>query len=229
MPNDRDFLARQRARLGRLQPMNSAPPVRVDGAKATIRIYQDVDDWGGPFGLSATELTDALDALPTDVDTIELRINSFGGQVFEAVTIMNALRSHSARVVAVVEGLAASAASFLAVSADETIMMPNTRLMLHAAWGISIGNAADMRAHADLLDDLTRDIAEVYAAKTGDDVDAWAERLQSDQWYSAQEAIDAGLADRIETPIASAGVEPTDAEPEQACFDPALSLALLDL
>lgn len=228
MPNSADFLATQRARLGRLQPMNSAPPVRVDGAKATIRIYQDIDDWGGPWGVSATELTETLDSLSSDVDTIELRINSYGGQVFEAVTIMNALRSHSARVVAVVEGLAASAASFLAVSADETVMMPNTRLMLHAAWGISIGNAADMRAHADLLDNLTRDIAEVYAAKTGDDVDVWAERLQVDTWYSAQEAVDAGLADRIETPSTSTGAEP--AEDGQAhAFDPSLSLALLDL
>lgn len=231
MPKADDILATQRSRLRNIQPLNAAPPVKVDGAKATIRIYQDVDDWGGPWGLSATELTAELDALPPEVDTIELRINSYGGQVFEAVTMMNALRSHSARVVAVVEGLAASAASFLAVSADETVMMPSSRLMLHAAWGIAIGNAADLRATADLLDNLTLDIAEVYAAKTGEDASTWLDRLQSDQWYSAQEAVDAGLADRIEaaTPNTSDGTVPTDDGKAQSRFDPSMSLALLDL
>ncbi|GGL27615.1 Clp protease ClpP [Phycicoccus endophyticus] len=223
-------LATQQARLRNVQPLNAAPPVKVDGSKATVRIYQDVDDWGGPWGLSATELTDELDAMPEDVDTIELRINSYGGMVFEAVTMMNALRAHRARVVAVVEGLAASAASFLAVSADETVMMPSSRMMLHAAWGIGIGNASDMRAMADLLDNLTLDIAEVYAAKTGETADVWLDRLQEDRWYSAQEAVDAGLADRVETPKKT----PDDAESSedgqaQARFDPSLSLALLDL
>jgi ATP-dependent protease ClpP protease subunit len=231
MPKTDDILATQRARLRNIQPLNAAPPVRVEGGKATIRVYQDVDDYGGPWGLSASELTAELDALPDDVATIELRINSYGGQVFEAVTMMNALRSHPARVVAVVEGLAASAASFLAVSADETVMMPNTRLMLHAAWGVAIGPAADMRAMADLLDDLTLDIAEVYAAKTGEDATVWLDRLQSDQWYSASEAVAAGLADRIEaaTPNTSDDAESSEGGQAQARFDPSLSLALLDL
>lgn len=224
-----DIIATQRARLRSIQPLNAAPPVKVDGDKATIRIYQDVDDFGGPWGLSATELTAELDALSDDVTTIELRINSYGGAVFEAVTIMNALRSHPARVVAVVEGLAASAASFLAVSADETVMLPSSRMMLHAAWGVAIGNASDMRAMADLLDALTLDIAEVYAAKTGEDGSEWLDRLQTDRWYSAQEAVDAGLADRIENPNTSDDTESSGDGQAQARFDPSLSLALLDL
>lgn len=224
-----EVLATQRARLRNLQPLNAAPPVKIDGTKATIRIYQDVDDFGGPWGLSATELTAELDALSDDVTTIELRINSYGGSVFEAVTMMNALRSHPARVVAVVEGLAASAASFLAVSADETVMLPSSRMMLHAAWGVAIGNATDMRAMADLLDALTLDIAEVYAAKTGEDGSIWLDRLQDDRWYSAQEAVDAGLADRVETPNTSDDTESTEGGQAQSRFDPSLSLALLDL
>lgn len=229
MPDEKKLLATQRQRLRNMQPLNAAPPVKVAGSKATIRIYQDVDDWGGPWGLSATELTAELDALPDEVDTIELRINSYGGSVFEAVTMMNALRSHSARVVAVVEGLAASAASFLAVSADETIVMPSSRMMLHAAWGVGIGNAADLRALADLLDNLTLDIAEVYAAKTGEDAAVWLDRLQEDQWYSALEAVDAGLADRIEDPKTSTDTSSADDGEAHARFDPSLTLALLDL
>lgn len=225
-------LATQRDRLASMQPLNSAPPVKVEGSKATLRLYQNIDDWGGPWGLSATELTAELDALPPGIDTIELRINSYGGVVFEAVTIMNALRSHEARIVAVVEGLAASAASFLAVSADETIMMPSSRLMLHAAWGIGIGNSADLRSYADVLDGLTNDIAEVYAAKTGEDTAVWFERLQTDAWYSAQEAVDAGLADRIDTPSPNTSVDDQPADSgstAEAHLDPALSLALLAL
>ncbi|WP_051750075.1 head maturation protease, ClpP-related [Phycicoccus jejuensis] len=230
MPDDTQLLATQRQRLRNMQPLNAVPPVKVTGSKATIRIYQDVDDWGGPWGLSATELTAELDALGDEVDTIELRINSYGGSVFEAVTMMNALRSHSARVVAVVEGLAASAASFLAVSADETVVMPSSRMMLHAAWGVGVGNATDLRALADLLDNLTLDIAEVYAAKTGEDAAVWLDRLQEDRWYSAQEAVDAGLADRIEDTKTPADT-PSSAEDGQAHarFDPSLTLALLDL
>ena len=229
--NADSILATQRARLRGMQPLNEAPPVKVEGSKATIRIYQNIDDWGGPWGMSATELTAELDALPAGIDTIELRINSYGGMVFEAVTIMNALRSHAARIVAVVEGLAASSASFLAVSADETIMMPSSRLMLHSAWGICIGNSADLRTYAELLDSLTIDIAEVYAAKTGEDASVWFDRLQTDKWYSAQEAVDAGLADRIDTPTTSTSADPAPADggSEQASFDPDLYLALLDL
>ena len=229
--NADSILATQRARLRGMQPLNEAPPVKVEGSKATIRIYQNIDDWGGPWGMSATELAAELDALPAGIDTIELRINSYGGVVFEAITIMNALRSNDARIVAVVEGLAASAASFLAVSADETVMMPSSRLMLHAAWGIGIGNANDLRAYADLLDSLTIDVAEVYAAKTGEDASVWFDRLQTDKWYSAQEAVDAGLADRIDTPTTSTSADPAPADggSEQASFDPDLYLALLDL
>ena len=229
--NADSILATQRARLRDMQPLNEAPPVKVEGSKATIRIYQNIDDWGGPWGMSATELAAELDALPAGIDTIELRINSYGGVVFEAITIMNALRSNDARIVAVVEGLAASAASFLAVSADETVMMPSSRLMLHAAWGIGIGNANDLRAYADLLDSLTIDVAEVYAAKTGEDASVWFDRLQTDKWYSAQEAVDAGLADRIDTPTTSTSADPAPADggSEQASFDPDLYLALLDL
>lgn len=229
MPKNDQFLATQRERLSKLtkQPLNSAPPVRVEGSKATVRMYQDIDDFGGDWGVSATEFAAEIEALPDTVDTIELRINSRGGMVFDAVTIVNVLRAHPARTVAVVEGLAASAASFIAASADETVMMPNTRMMLHAAWGVAIGNAGDMRATADLLDALTQDIAEIYAAKTGDEVSAWLDRLAEDRWYSAQEAVEAGLADRVEAPESSSSDDEGDAK--ASVFDPSLSLALLDL
>src|SRR5690349_8167806 len=112
---------------------------------------------------------------------------------------MNLLRDHSARITARVDGLAASAASFLAVSADETIMGGNTELMIHDAWGLAIGNAADMRQYAEMLDQTSNNIASVYAAKAGGGVDAWRNYMLAESWFGAQEAVDLGLADSVST------------------------------
>lgn len=188
------FLAQPRA----ARPSNEAPLVKIDGTVATIRIYQDIDDWGEFWGMSATELVTELDKLPSNVTDIDLRLNCRGGIVFEAITMVNALRTHPAQVTATVEGVAASAASFLAASADETVMMPNSRMMIHAVHGVAIGTSTDLRDTADHFDALTEEIASIYHAKTGTPVADWlAIMADGDTWYSAQEAVEAGLADRV--------------------------------
>lgn len=174
------------------------PKTEVEGTVATMRLYDPIDSWGDVWGVSAKEFTDAIDALPDAVTEIRLHINSPGGEVFEAVAMMNALRRHDARVVAIVDGIAASAASFLAVAADETVMSKNSTLMIHDAWGICIGNAADMRQLADLLDQLSNNIAAVYAEKAGGTVDEWRQTMVGEKWYTADEAVAAGLADSVE-------------------------------
>ncbi len=162
-----------------------------------LRLYDPIDDWGGVWGVSAKEFGDALAALPDDTHTIRLHINSPGGMVFEAVAILNQLRQHRARVVAVVDGLAASAASFIACGVDELQMSPNTQLMIHDAWGICIGAASDMRGVAELLDRLSDNIAAIYASKSGGDVAEWRTAMLAESWYSADEAVAAGLADSV--------------------------------
>lgn len=176
-----------------------APETATDGTVATLRLYDPIDSLGEDWGVSAKEFVAALDALPDSVDEIRLHINSPGGEVFEAVTILNALRRHDARVVAVVDGIAASAASFLASGADETIMAKNSTMMIHDAWGICIGNAGDMRSLAGVLDKLSDDIASVYADKAGGSVEEWRATMVDEAWYSAEEAVSAGLADSIES------------------------------
>lgn len=173
-----------------------------DGGKdgvATLRLLDPIDSWGGMWGVSAKEFAEALDDLPADVHTIELHVNSGGGEVFEAVAIMNMLREHRARVVAYVDGWAASAASFLVASADETIMMPDTQLMIHDAWGLAVGPAEVMRETGQILDRLSDNIASVYAAKAGGSSEDWRAAMLAETWYSAVEAVEAGLADRIWT------------------------------
>lgn len=186
-----------------LVPKDQGPTGVVKDGVATLRLYEPIDSWGGPWGVSALEFLDVLDQLPDGVNEIRLHINSPGGEVWEALAILNSLRAHDAKVVAVVDGIAASCASFIACAADETVMSPNTQLMIHDAWGLCIGNAADMRSTGDLLDQISDNIASIYATKAGGTTADWRATMLVEGWYSAQEAVDAGLADSI------AGQEPT--------------------
>ena len=186
----------------------------VDDGVAEVLLYDPIDSWGGDWGVSAKEFVSGLSALGDDVTEIRLRINSPGGEVWEAVAMMNALRNHHARVVAVVDGLAASAASVLACAADETIMGRNTQLMIHDAWALCVGPAAVMRDTAERLDKLSDNLAQVYADKAGADVDDMRTAMLAETWYSPEEALAAGLVDSVE------GVEPTDDEGADAArFD----------
>jgi ATP-dependent protease ClpP protease subunit len=171
--------------------------VSGDGV-ATIHLYDPIDSWGGDWGVSAKEFVAALAEIP-DATEIRLHINSPGGEVFEAVAILNALRRHPANVVATVDGLAASAASFIAAGADELVMGQNGQLMIHDGWGIAIGPAADMHAMGDLLDKLSNNIAAIYADKAGGEIQAWRDLMLAETWFNDDEAVAVGLADRVES------------------------------
>lgn len=174
-------------------------PKHGDGGKVTLRLYDPLDDWGGSWGISAKEFVATLDGLPDDTSEIRLLINSPGGVVWEGLAILNALRAHPARVVAVVEGIAASAASFVAAGADELLMMPNSELFVHRAWGFAMGNAEDFTKFAGELEHEDRNIAAIYAAKAGGDVNDWLAAMSAETWYSADGAVAAKLADRVLT------------------------------
>jgi enoyl-CoA hydratase/carnithine racemase len=125
---------------------------------------------------------------------------------------MNQLRRHPARVTAVVDGLAASAASFIAAAADEVVMAPNSEMMIHDAWGIALGPASEMHDAGDRLDRISDNIASVYAGRPNSPADAgaWRQLMLAETWFSAGEAVTAGLADRVEG---------ADAEPEPQTID----------
>jgi ATP-dependent protease ClpP protease subunit len=150
--------------------------------------------WGG---IDAAELVPAIRDM--DTDTIEVFVNSPGGDVYDAVAIRNALRQHPARIVVTIDGLAASAASFIACAGDEVVMGENAEVMIHDAWSIALGNADDMRLAAEDLDRLSDNIASMYAAKAGGTAASWRELMKAETWYTAAEAVDAGLADRLDS------------------------------
>lgn len=134
-----------------------------------------------------------------EAKTIDVHINSPGGFVWDAIEMHQALVSHPATVTVHIDGLAASAASFLAMAGDTRTIAQGGRMMIHDAQGVGIGSPSDMREYADLLDSVSDDIAGIYAARSGGKPAAWRAAMTATTWYSAAEAVGAGLADRVST------------------------------
>jgi ATP-dependent protease ClpP protease subunit len=128
---------------------------------------------------------------------IELHINSPGGIARDGVTMYNVVRDHPAFVEVTVDGLAASAASVLAMSGDEIVMNRASELMIHDAATICWGNADDMAETGAVLDRLSTDIAAIYADRAGGSVASWRDAMRDETWYAAKEAVEAGLAQRV--------------------------------
>ena len=168
---------------------------------ATIHLYGDI----GMCGTSAQQFVDQLQAITAPA--IDLHINSSGGDVFDGLAIYNSLRSHRAQVTVHVDGLAASAASFIAQAGDRIIVARSSAVMIHDASGLCWGNAAEMAEMADLLDKLSDTIADIYQQKAGGTVAQWRERMRATTWYNGPEALADGLADEMTDPDPAA---PTD-------------------
>jgi ATP-dependent protease ClpP protease subunit len=132
-----------------------------------------------------------------DAKAIDMHVNSPGGFVYDGVAMYEALKAHPATVNVHIDGLAASAASFLAQAGDTIDIAQAGRVMIHDAQGVGIGSPAEMRECADLLDAVSNDISGIYAARAGGKPAAWRSAMTATTWYSASEAVDAGLADRV--------------------------------
>lgn len=158
---------------------------------ADIYIYDEI----GYFGVTASDFVRDLQAV--DVNEISLHLNSPGGDVFEGIAIYNALKNHKATVATFIDGLAASAASFIAMAGDTVVIERNAQMMIHDAHGLCIGNANDMSSMVDLLDKNSDNIADIYAQKAGGTVKDWRAAMRAETWYSADEALQAGLADEV--------------------------------
>ena len=173
-------------------------------APAQVHVYDEIGYWG----ITASDFIRELSSL--DATAIDLHINSPGGEIFDGIAIMNALRSHPATVTTYVDSLAASIASVIAMAGDRIVMAPHSQLMIHDGSGLCIGNAADMRSTAELLDRQSDNIAAVYAERAGGDIAEWRTRMTDETWYTAAEAVEAGLADEIASTRTSADDNPLE-------------------
>jgi len=160
---------------------------------ASVYLYGEIGMWG----ITAEDFVRDLQAV--NASQLDLHINSMGGEVFEAIAILNALRSHPAAVTTYVDSLAASSASVVAMAGSKVVMGRNSTLMIHDAHAIEIGNASVMQAMANLLNKTSDNIASVYAEKAGGDIAQWRQVMQAETWFSAEEAVAAGLADEVDT------------------------------
>lgn len=202
--NDRFWNGAERPKSKRefFNAVTTPAPTGEGATVATIRMYGPIDSWGGWWGISTKDVGQVLDALPASVEQIVLRINSPGGECFEAVAILNMLRAHKAKVLAVVDGLAASAASVIAAGCDETVMSPGTQMMIHKPSVLTWGNAEDLRKDASVLDSIETSLIDIYTGKAG--AKDWAQLLADETWLTASETVALGLADR-EAVIPDAG------------------------
>ena len=161
------------------------------GGPTLVHIYDEI----GYFGVTAQDFVSDLAKVQGD---IELHLNTPGGEVFDGIAIYNALKPRQPAVV--VDSLAASIGSVIAMAAapGKLAVAKNATMMIHDGLGMAIGDAADMRKMADLLDQASGNIASIYADRTGQPAAQWREAMRAETWYVGQEAVDAGLADTVQ-------------------------------
>lgn len=165
----------------------------VTNAGTSTRLY--VNGVIGGHDDDASTFVQEVHAITASV--IDLHVNSPGGFVWDAISMYEALRSHPAKVRTHIDGLAASAASFLALAGDQVEIARAGRVMIHDAQVVGMGSPADLREAADVGDAVSNDIAGLYADRAGGTAAGWRKAMTAVTWYSAQVAVDAGLAHRV--------------------------------
>jgi len=164
-----------------------------DAARGVVEVllYEEI----GSFGVTAKDFIKELKGIKAN--TINLRVNSPGGDVFDGVAIYNALKTHSATVNVVVDGLAASSASFITQAGDTVLMAEGSTMMIHEPNGLTVGDAAEHSKMTETLNLMGDTIASLYAGRAGGTEAEWRGRMQAESWYRAQEAVDIKLADGL--------------------------------
>lgn len=154
------------------------------------KIKGDIISWNS----SIWDFNHKMKSIKEDQD-ITLEINSYGGDVFLGIDLMNSLRSHQGKVTVIVTGIAASAASVIAMGADEIKMYSNTQMMIHNAWTFAIGNAIELRKVADDLESIGESVLASYTHRV--DADTVSKLLEEETYMSAKKAKDLGFIDEI--------------------------------
>lgn len=206
---------REKRRALRQGKPTGSVTAKVAAGEGEMLLFGSIgEDWWGE-GITDKSFNESLQALG-NVNAIRLRINSGGGDVFHATAIYNMLVKHDAKVIVEIEGVAASAATLIAMAADEIRISENAHFMIHAASGIAWGNADELRQYLKLLDNADELIRLTYSARTGIDAEELRSMMDHDNWMTAKEALDLGFADAMD---AAKSITP-HITPEQAADSP---------
>lgn len=182
------------------------PLAAADDGDNTISMFEVIgeDFWTGG-GVTAKRISAALRSIGNK--DVVVKLNSPGGDMFEGIAIYNLLRSHPAKVTVDVLGWAASAASIIAMAADEIRMGLGTFMMVHNAWGVVVGNRHDMRDAAALFDGFDAAIADIYEARTGMKRADITKLMDGETFMGPTEAVKNGFADVIDEGLTAADGE----------------------
>lgn len=178
--------------------------VLIDGE---IVLYGTVgaDLWGD--GFSSLDVLQALAALGRGVD-VTVRINSPGGNAYEGAAIYNALAAHGGQITILVDSVAASAASLIAMAGDDIVMRPGSIMMIHDPTAITFGDSAAHQKSIEGLEALASTYADVYAEKAGLTPEEARSDMVEETWFTPQQAVDRGYADRIDAGDSDEPVQP---------------------
>lgn len=171
--------------------------VRAEAEAKTVKV--SIRGIIGEWGLSDREFIRDVEAAGDDIELIEVTINSRGGEVDHGLAIFNYLKSHSAAVSVRIDGIAASAASMIALAGDEIIMPENTLMMVHNPWTFAAGNAKQLRKTAEDLEKFEQSLLSTYMARTNKSEDEIRTLLDEETWLTAAEALELGFADKVES------------------------------
>ncbi|WP_312181320.1 head maturation protease, ClpP-related [Pantoea sp. CTOTU46764] len=161
----------------------------------TITIFDVIgEDWWGD-GVSANRIAGALRSL--DGEDVTVHINSPGGDMFEGLAIYNLLREYHGKVTVKVLGLAASAASIIAMAGDEVQIGRGAFLMIHNAWIVAAGNRNDFREYANYLEPFDKAMADIYAARSGMPVEEIQSLMDKESFIGGGDSVAKGLADAL--------------------------------
>jgi len=167
--------------------------------ESDLYLYIEIASWGAGYAAhSAQSFKQELDDLG-EIESLNIYINSPGGDVFEGNTIMNMLKRKKCTKNVYVDGLAASIASVIAMAGDKIIMPSNAMMMIHNAWTYAAGNSNELRKLADDLDKVNASIRQTYLDKAGDKLDEETiiSLMDNETWLTAQECFDYGLCDVV--------------------------------
>lgn len=163
----------------------------IDDDTAEVFIYDEIGFWG----VTATDFSRELSQVKAS--NLNVRINTPGGEVADGITIHNAIVRHPATVTVHIDGLAASAGAFIAQAGDSIKIASNGMMMIHNAATMAFGTGEDLRAAAEMVDKWTDQIAGIMATRSGKSLADVKAAMDAETWYTAQEAVDFGLADEV--------------------------------